>query len=149
MDLELFIEIFLKIALSILVGAIIGAERELTRHPAGLKTHILVSLGATMFMLISYFSNDSSPSGVSLNLDTTRIAAGVVTGIGFLGAGVIFKEGASIKGLTTAACIWITAAVGLLVGVELYEIAIIVAILVAIILFVISYFESRRRSSSV
>jgi putative Mg2+ transporter-C (MgtC) family protein len=141
MDLELFVEIFLKIALSILVGAIIGAEREITRHPAGLKTHILVSLGATMFMLISYFSNDNSPSDVTLNLDTTRIAAGVVTGIGFLGAGVIFKEGASIKGLTTAASIWVTAAVGLLVGIELYEIAILVAILISMILYIISYFE--------
>jgi putative Mg2+ transporter-C (MgtC) family protein len=141
MEIDLFAEILLKVIISIFVGSIIGIEREFTRHPAGLKTHIMVSLGATMFMLISYFSSDTSPSGVTLNLDTTRIAAGVVTGIGFLGAGVIFKEGAGIKGLTTAASIWVTAAVGLLVGVELYEIAILVAILIAIILYMISYFE--------
>lgn len=143
MDIELIVEFMIKITLSVLVGGLIGFEREITKHPAGLKTHILVCMGSTIFMLISYFTTKGSSSDTIINLDTTRIAAGVVTGIGFLGAGVIFKEGASIKGLTTAASIWVTASVGLLIGVSLYEVAIIVAIMIMVILYLLSYFEMK------
>lgn len=143
MDFELILEFMFKIGLSILVGGLIGFEREITKHPAGLKTHILVCMGSTIFMLISFFTSDETSSDAIINLDTTRIAAGVVTGVGFLCAGVIFKEGASVKGLTTAASIWVTAAVGLLIGVTLYEVAIFVSILIVIILFLLSYFERK------
>jgi putative Mg2+ transporter-C (MgtC) family protein len=143
MDVEPLLEFMFKIGLSILVGGLIGFEREITKHPAGLKTHILVCMGSTIFMLISFFTSDDTSSDTIINLDRTRIAAGVVTGIGFLGAGVIFKEGASVKGLTTAASIWVTAAVGLLIGVSLYEVAIFVSLLIVAILFLLSYFERK------
>ena len=133
----------IKIILSILLGGLIGIERELTHHSAGFRTHILVSLGATLFMFITIFDRLSLPAGVNINLDATRVAAGVVTGIGFLGAGVIFKEGANVKGLTTAATIWVTAAVGLLVGIGNYIMAVISTLLILIVLFSDNMLENK------
>jgi putative Mg2+ transporter-C (MgtC) family protein len=86
-------------------------------------------------MFITTFQYTAPQAGVNLNLDATRLAAGVITGIGFLGAGVIFREGANVKGLTTAASIWVTASVGLLVGIEKYELAIIATFLIMIVLY--------------
>ncbi len=131
---ELITQLF-KIILSIILGGLIGIEREFTHHSAGFRTHILVSVGSTLFMLITYINSLSLPSNITINLDATRIAAGVITGIGFLGAGVIFKEGANVKGLTTAATIWVTAGVGLLVGIGSYTLAIIATILILFVLF--------------
>jgi putative Mg2+ transporter-C (MgtC) family protein len=91
------------------LGAAIGVERELGAQPAGLRTHMLVSLGAALFTLAGVGIGGSDP---------TRIAAQVVTGIGFLGGGAILREGATIRGLTTAASLWVTAAIGLAVGLE-------------------------------
>ena len=130
-----FYTYLIKIILSILLGGLIGIEREITHHWAGLRTHILVCLGATLFMFMTDFQYINPQSGVNINIDATRLAAGVITGIGFLGAGVIFKEGANVKGLTTAASIWVTAAVGLLVGVAMYDLAVIATICIMIVLY--------------
>lgn len=95
----------IRVVLAMFFGLLIGLERQLTKHPAGIRTNILVAMGACMFTLFSFLVN---------NVDMTRIAAQVVTGVGFICTGIIFKEGANIKGLDTAATIWCTAAIGVL-----------------------------------
>ncbi len=100
-----------KILISGILGGVVGYEREYTDKPAGLRTLMLVSIGSTVFTLVSF-----QLAGGQKYADLTRIAAGVVTGIGFLGAGAIIRDRGSIEGITTAAAIWATAAIGLLVG---------------------------------
>jgi len=107
-------EILVRLFLASLAGGVVGLEREITGKPAGLRTMILVSLGSALFMVLSF---SAFPAGSS---DLGRIAAGVVTGIGFLGAGAIFREGVTVRGLTTAATIWVTCGLGLAVGAGLY-----------------------------
>jgi len=134
-------ELLIKILLSIFLGGLIGLEREISHHPAGFRTNILICLGSTLFMFISYVTTTQTVAGVSLSLDPTRVAAGVVTGIGFLGAGVIFKKGANVKGLTTAASIWVVASIGLLVGSGLYFIAVVSTAAIVLILHIFHYLE--------
>src|SRR2546428_13898337 len=111
-------EMLLRMGISVVLGAAVGYERERTEHPAGLRTHLLVSLAAATFMLVStqfvYFQHYTKEDLVAV--DTSRIAASVVTGVGFLGAGAILRTGLSIQGLTTAASLWLVAAVGLAAG---------------------------------
>lgn len=109
-------ELILRLGLAALLGAAIGFEREFSEQPAGLRTHLLVSLGACLFTLVGAYGLEEFSSGSRIDFDPTRIAAQVVTGIGFLGAGAILREGVNIRGLTTAAALWVTAAVGLAVG---------------------------------
>ncbi|MBN1207955.1 MAG: MgtC/SapB family protein [Myxococcaceae bacterium] len=111
--------IVLRLGLSLLLGGLLGLERELRGHPAGLRTHLIVSLGACLFTLSSIVAaqplegrGDSS----GIEADITRIASQIVVGIGFLGGGAILRHGASVKGLTTAANLWLTASVGLAAG---------------------------------
>lgn len=99
--------IFAKLLISAVLGGIVGYERETHERPAGLRTHVLVCLGATLFMILS----------ISFRNDPVRIAAQIVTGIGFLGAGTILHQGTTIKGLTTAASLWIVSAIGMAVGI--------------------------------
>jgi putative Mg2+ transporter-C (MgtC) family protein len=110
----------LRLALAALLGAAIGLERELDEKAAGLRTHMLVASGSALFTLVSAygFSGILSHSGanVLVRLDPSRIAAQIVTGIGFLGAGVIFRQGFTIRGLTTAASLWLVAAIGMAAG---------------------------------
>ncbi len=120
-----------RIVISFVMGALVGLEREMHNQPAGLRTHILISIGSTLVMLISLFI----PQAYEAGGDPGRIAAQVVSGIGFLGAGAILKFGADIKGLTTAASIWAMAAVGMAVGAGMYSISIIG---VAVILFALT-----------
>ncbi|AJE03455.1 MgtC/SapB family protein [Geobacter pickeringii] len=123
------VEILIRLVLASFLGGFIGLEREVHGRPAGFRTHLLVSLGSCLFVasslefyrLYGNFSG-SGPVGV----DPARIAAQVVAGIGFLGAGAIIREGASIRGLTTAACLWIAAAIGLACGVGLYMVSVAV-----------------------
>ncbi len=103
-------------------GSLIGLERSFRGRPAGFRTHALVSLASALLMLITAYPQDWLPqdvraAGVNTVLDPQRMAQGIMTGIGFLGAGVIFKEGLTVRGLTTAASIWVTAALGILYGV--------------------------------
>jgi len=107
----------LRLAVAAALGAVIGAEREFDEKAAGLRTHILVSVGAALFTLISaYGFSGIVENGKVVSYDPSRIAAQVVTGIGFLGAGVIFRSGISIRGLTTAASLWLVAAIGMASG---------------------------------
>jgi putative Mg2+ transporter-C (MgtC) family protein len=111
------------------LGALIGLEREVHGRPAGFRTHLLVSLGSCLFVLtsIAFYKSYGNFSGtVPVGVDPGRVAAQVVTGIGFLGAGAIMREKGSIRGLTTAACLWVVAAIGVACGVGLYAIATIV-----------------------
>ena len=116
-DDSLIIVIHLLAAL--IAGGIIGLERSLHGHPAGFRTHALVCLASSLLMLVTLFQEKWLPSMPidSIRMDPTRMAQGIMTGIGFLGAGVIFKEGLSVRGLTTAASIWITAGIGILMGI--------------------------------
>jgi len=107
-------DMILRLVLGFLAGGLIGLERSSRRQVAGLRTHILIATGATLLMLLSiYIPQQFNPQG---NNDPGRIAAQVVSGIGFLGAGAIIRLGNSIRGLTTAASLWFVAAVGLAVG---------------------------------
>lgn len=123
-DLLLQLDLSLRLVLAAALGAAVGFEREIHLHPAGMRTHLLVSLGSAIFTELSIygFGGLVAPSQGSVP-DPTRIAAQVVSGIGFLGAGAILKYGASIKGLTTAASLWATAAIGLGAGAGAYVIA--------------------------
>lgn len=125
-------EIILRIALAMVIGGLIGWERESTHRPAGIRTHMLVSVGAAVIMLIGEFSFHKY-AGMT-NLDPTRLGAQVISGIGFLGAGTIMRDGYSIRGLTTAAGIWSVACLGLAAGIGFYEGAILgtVALLVTL-----------------
>lgn len=103
-----------KLALSVLLSGIIGFEREHSHRPAGFRTHILVAVGSTLIMLTSVYISKTYAS--QANVDITRMAAQVVSGIGFLGAGTILREGFSVKGLTTAASLWAVSCIGIAVG---------------------------------
>lgn len=138
-DLSVFIfDIIIPCVLAMAFGGLIGLQRERHERPAGLRTHALVCLGATVFTLVSYLGFSSNAG-----FDSTRIAAGVVTGIGFIGAGVIFRQGILVKGVTTAASIWIVAAIGLALGTKLYYLSIISTILGFLILSFLKSFEYR------
>ena len=108
------LEAFGKLALACLLGGILGLERELTHHPAGLRTHMLVALGSAGFMLTGFFLVSHLPKDVSTNLSS--VMQGVITGMGFIGAGAIMKEGMSIHGITTAASLWVASSAGLRVA---------------------------------
>ena len=122
----------LQIVVASLLGAAIGLEREISSQPAGLRTHMLVSLGAALFTLAGANYAHSDP---------TRIAAQVVTGVGFLGGGAILREGATVRGLTTAASLWITAAVGLAVGLERWGAAVFATAVSILVLIGVRWFE--------
>jgi putative Mg2+ transporter-C (MgtC) family protein len=118
-----FNEIALRLAVAVFFGALIGLERSYRGRPAGFRTHTLVCLASSALMLVTvYESQWFQPGGGAgrVNIDPTRMAQGIMTGIGFLGAGVIMKEGLSVRGLTTAASIWITPGIGILVGIGFY-----------------------------
>ena len=115
----------LKLVGAMLLGALVGLEREWTKRPAGLRTHMLVSMGACLFTMVSISGFGADPA---------RVAGGIVTGIGFIGAGSIIASKVSVKGITTAATLWIVAAIGLAVGAEMYVPAVIASVLVFIVL---------------
>jgi len=129
-------EIAFRLIISFILGGLIGLERESHNKSAGLRTHILVSLGATLMMLISIYGFPGTS-----NRDPARIAAQVVSGIGFLGAGTIMREGSSVKGLTTAASIWVVAGIGLAVGAGFFVGAAMTTGIVFITLISLAYIE--------
>jgi len=130
-------EVLLRVILAAVLGGAIGAEREIREREAGLRTHMLVSVGAALFTLVSAYAwrdfHFSASSGVTF--DPTRIAAQVVTGIGFLGAGAIIRQGLSVRGLTTAATLWVVAAIGMAAGAGYYSAATITTVLVIVSLW--------------
>ncbi|RLC93934.1 MAG: MgtC/SapB family protein [Chloroflexi bacterium] len=117
------LDMVIRLLISALVGGLIGYERERAEKPAGLRTIVLVSVGATLFTLASI-------NGFGWSSDPSRVAAGIVVGIGFLGAGTILRGEGGVVGLTTAATIWSVAAIGLALGAGLYLMAVIAAIIV-------------------
>ena len=130
------IDFFIRLAVACICGAAIGFERSRRFKGAGLRTHIIVCFGAALMMIVSKYSfaDLTSPAGINFNgvrgADSARVAAQVVSGISFLGAGVIFKHGSSIRGLTTAAGVWATAGIGLAVGAGMYPLGIFSTILI-------------------
>jgi putative Mg2+ transporter-C (MgtC) family protein len=116
-------DIMIRLAIALCFGALIGLERSYHGRPAGFRTHALVCLASTALMLVPVFEGEwfkGDHASTRVALDPTRMAQGIMTGIGFLGAGVIMKDGLSVRGLTTAASIWITSGIGILVGIGFY-----------------------------
>lgn len=130
---------------AVAAGGFIGLERSFHGRPAGFRTHALVCLSSSLLMLISLFQERWLPGSVEniTQLDPTRMAQGIMTGIGFLGAGVIYREDFSVRGLTTAASIWITAAIGILIGIGFYFPAILASVLTFGILSIFRLIETR------
>lgn len=129
---------------AILAGGVIGLERSFHGRAAGFRTHTLVCLSSAVLMLVAVFQSRWMPAtGTGLvQTDPTRMAQGIMTGIGFLGAGVIYKENFSVRGLTTAASIWITAAIGVLIGIGFYFPAIVATMLTLGVLSAFRYIEA-------
>lgn len=132
-------EIIIRLVLSVILSGMIGLERQIHRRTAGLRTHILVCLGSSLIMLTSLHIFDIYKNMVPL--DPARIAAGVITGIGFLGAGAIIREREGVKGLTTAASLWVSAAIGLAVGCGFYSAALVTTVLTLGALLFLRYAE--------
>lgn len=117
------LQVFWRLVLAATLGGLIGIEREVHGRPAGFRTHLLVTVGACLMMVVSeayFFKYAMLDSDSVVRLDPGRVAAQIVTGIGFLGAGAIIKDGHAVRGLTTAACLWVAAGIGMAVGVGLY-----------------------------
>ncbi|MGQ0752637.1 MAG: MgtC/SapB family protein [Betaproteobacteria bacterium] len=117
-----YIEIALRLGSALVIGGLIGLERSYHGRPAGFRTHTLVCMASAALMLVTVYESQWFVTGrlERVVVDPTRMAQGIMTGIGFVGAGAIMKEGLSVRGLTTAASIWITAAIGILVGIGFY-----------------------------
>ena len=117
-----YLEISLRLFVALVFGALVGLERTYHGRPAGFRTHTLVCLASALLMLVTVYEGQwfATRGMERVTVDPTRMAQGIMTGIGFLGAGVIMKEGLSVRGLTTAASIWITAAIGILVGIRFF-----------------------------
>jgi|Deesub1362A_J573_1020465.scaffolds.fasta_scaffold21525_2 putative Mg2+ transporter-C (MgtC) family protein len=133
-----FLEALLRIVLAVLLGGVVGYQREAHERPAGFRTHILVTLGATLIMLVSYYPFKGLPYS-----DPSRIASQVIVGIGFLGAGTIIRQGNIVVGLTTAASLWTMAAVGLALGLGYYSLAIVSTILILLTLTLFKLIEKK------
>lgn len=124
------VEMVLRLLLATVLGAIIGYQRERAKKPAGLRTHVLICIGAALFTVASIY-------GFGATDDTARVAAGVVAGVGFLGAGAIIRDGEGIvAGLTTAATIWSVAGIGLAAGAGLYLVSAVATALVLVVLLI-------------
>ena len=135
---------------AVVAGSLIGLERSYHARPAGFRTHTLVCLASSLLMIVDLFQliwMQGAPLD-TIKTDPTRMAQGIMTGIGFLGAGVIFKEGVSVRGLTTAASIWITAAIGIMFGIGFYFPAIFSTVIVLIILSTFRWVERKLPSQS-
>jgi putative Mg2+ transporter-C (MgtC) family protein len=130
---------------ALVIGAAIGFERTFHGRPAGFRTHALVCVASALLMLVTvYQSHWMTETPIdAIRIDPTRMAQGIMTGTGFLGAGVIFKEGLTVRGLTTAASIWVTAAIGILVGIGFWFAAIVGAAAVLLVLAVFRFIEVR------
>jgi putative Mg2+ transporter-C (MgtC) family protein len=144
-------EAVFRLLLAAVAGGIIGLEREISGREAGFRTNLLVCLGSALVMVVSirFANTDWNPiAAYNINIDPGRIAYGVMTGIGFLGAGTILKHEASVRGLTTAASLWCVAAIGLATGLGMYALSIVASLMVVFALWSLNTFEDhipRRR----
>ncbi len=144
------IDFFIRIGAAMIFSFCIGLERELTNKYAGLRTHILVALGACIFTLVSIYGFPTFASGDNVIVnqatgvrDTARVAAQVVTGIGFIGAGTVLRNGPIVLGLTTAATLWIAASIGMACGAGMFDIAFAGSVLAILTLVIVRMFEKR------
>ncbi|MDB5867420.1 MAG: putative transport ATPase [Betaproteobacteria bacterium] len=139
-----YVTITSHLLVALVAGALIGYERSYQGRPAGFRTHTLVCMASALLMLLTVFQSTwFIASAEVVRVDPTRMAQGIMTGIGFLGAGVIVKEGATVRGLTTAASIWITAAIGILAGVGFYYPVVLVTVLTLGTLSMFRWIEAR------
>ncbi|MDR3088868.1 MAG: MgtC/SapB family protein [Desulfobulbaceae bacterium] len=142
-------EMIIRLVAAMVVGAFVGGERSYHGRPAGFRTHALVCTASSLLMLVTvYDTHWVKTSADMVRLDPTRMGQGIMTGIGFLGAGVILKEGLSVRGLTTAASIWMTAALGILAGIGFYFPLVISSLLTVFILSVLRWIEVRMPTQS-
>jgi putative Mg2+ transporter-C (MgtC) family protein len=139
LTLDVQLDLALRLTVGLVLGAVIGFERELHRQPAGFRTHSLVALGAALFTVVSAFGFSGDM------VDPTRIAAQIVSGIGFIGAGTILQYRGHIRGLTTAASLWSVAAIGTAAGAGLYVVAIVGTLLILVILSILDRVEAMAR----
>ena len=155
MEVVLDTEFIIRLLAALSMGFLLGLERELTNKYAGLRTHILVCLGACVFTLISIYGFPTYADGDNILIDnatgirdTARVAAQIVTGIGFIGAGTVLRNGPTVLGLTTAATLWIAASIGMACGAGMYGIAVAATVLSVAVLTVIRIFERQVLPSS-
>ncbi|MDD5252472.1 MAG: MgtC/SapB family protein [Candidatus Omnitrophota bacterium] len=134
-------QMIMRLLLTLVLSGLVGLERQVHRRDAGLRTHILVALGSCLIMLTSLYVFDIYKDRVAL--DPARIAAGVITGIGFLGAGTIIREPEGVRGLTTAASLWVVAGIGLAVGCGFIRVAVYTTVLVLLVLYLLRFIEDR------
>ncbi|MFA5276107.1 MAG: MgtC/SapB family protein [Candidatus Omnitrophota bacterium] len=133
-------QIIYRLSLTVLLSGLVGLERQIQRRYAGLRTHILLALGSCLIMLTSLYVFDIYKDVAKL--DPARIAAGVITGIGFLGAGTIIRDNEGVRGLTTAASLWVVSGIGLAVGCGFAHAAIYTTGLTLIVLFILRYVDN-------
>lgn len=136
-------DLLLRITLAGALGGLIGLERQLRAKDAGLRTHILVGIGSAMFMIVSKYGFEDLLTLEHVSFDPSRVAAQVVSGMGFLGAGTIMIQKQMVKGLTTAAGMWVTAAIGLVIGSGLYEIGIYGTMVTLVVLEIFRQLSNR------
>src|SRR6188508_1854013 len=145
-----YLEIVFRLIAALAAGGLIGLERSHRGRPAGFRTHALVCLSSSLLMLVTVYESHWMPRDAAARvvLDPTRLAQGIMTGIGFVGAGAIIKEGLTVRGLTTAASIWITAAIGILTGVGFYFAAVLGTVLTLGTLSAFRWIERRLPTES-
>jgi len=131
-----------RVLLAFFLGGVVGIEREWARRPAGLRTHMLVCAGSACFTVASIYGFNS----YGTNVDPSRLAAQIITGVGFLGAGAIFRSGTAVRGLTTASSIWITAAIGIVTGLGMLWLALFTTGLTWLALAMVKRLEARHQS---
>ena len=139
LTLETQLDLALRLIVGVVLGAIVGLEREMNRQPAGFRTHSVVALGAAIFTVVSAYAFTGPAT------DPTRIAAQIVSGIGFIGAGTILQSRGQVRGLTTAASLWSVAGIGMAAGAGLYGVAVIGTALMLIILAILDRLETYAR----
>lgn len=144
----LHLEMAAHLVLALFIGGMVGLERSYHGRPAGFRTHALVCLASSLLMMVTFYQTSWLPNTPldTVRADPARMAQGIMTGIGFLGAGVIFKEGLTVRGLTTAASIWITASLGILVGIGFYFPALLAALLSMVTLSLFRWIEFKMPS---
>ncbi|MFC5450042.1 MgtC/SapB family protein [Paenibacillus aestuarii] len=137
------LHVTIRLLLAVLLGGLVGIEREVSSHPAGLRTHILVCVGSALVMLLSIYGFSAFVNETNVRIDPSRLAAQVISGIGFLGAGTIIFNGRSITGLTTAASLWVVAGIGLAVGAGFYYPAVLACVMVLVSLWILNKVEHK------
>jgi putative Mg2+ transporter-C (MgtC) family protein len=142
------IDIAIRLAVAAVAGMAIGFERERQQHAAGLRTHMLVSVGACLFTLVGVYGFDAVSGAATAPSDPSRVAAQVVTGVGFLGAGAILREGVTVRGLTTAASLWVVAAIGTAVALGMFWATGVAGAITLLSLWALAPFRRRIRERS-